>query len=357
MRILITGGLGFIGSHFVKWLSSNTNHDLEIIDNLSFSTRENLPIDLGPRCRLLAGDITDYSMVNGLFKNKPFDIVYHFGAISSLPECQSDPIRAFKVNVEATANLLEQCRLTGIAKFVFASSNSIYEHNNEMLPHRETDKLSPLLIYPLTKKFSEELCSSYSFNYGLNTVCLRFSNIYGVGQDKNRKCPALTGYILDCLLRNENPILHGDGTQKRDYLYIDDLIDFLIAELNEDIIDSGSSLDTILNISSNIWISVQEIYELFAWKLGKYIDKPFFIDKTDLSSLKWTCPPIYRPAEQIWEKYPILTEGVYPIDEYVIESEVNKDTLTSNLNACTQFYWFPKVSMEEGIQRMVEVYK
>lgn len=340
MRILITGGCGFIGNHWTKWLIDNTDHDLTIVDSLSFSQRKNLPIDLGPRCKLLVADIANYQDINFLFnRNKPFDIIYHFAAISSLPECQSGPCRAFQTNVEATLNLLELSRLTGVGKFVFASSNAVYEHNNQEFPQRETDPLTPYLIYPLTKKFCEELCSSYSYNYGLNTVCLRFANIYGVGQDKNRKCPALTGYILDCLLRDEAPILHGDGSQKRDYLYIDDLIDFLVAELNEDTCDDYQGLDAILNVSSNNWISVKKIYDIFASKLNKLDIKP-----------------IYRPTEKIWEKYPVLFEGVLPIEEWRIQDEVEKQTLTSNLRATTQFNWHPKVSIEQGIQKMVDYY-
>tara|TARA_A100001011_G_scaffold400537_1_gene516012 strand:+ start:14825 stop:15826 length:1002 start_codon:yes stop_codon:yes gene_type:complete len=325
-KILITGGAGFIGSQFGYSLSKK-NHEVILLDNMSFGHEDNLIIDGKKFGRFVNDDIRNESILNHC---KNIDYVFHFAGIAPLPNCQENPYEAVDVNVAGTANVLEAARLNGVKRVVFASTSAIYE-NNKIAPFKESDDVSPDLIYATTKLQSEKLCNSFSSVYGMEIVILRFFNVYGPHQDFKRKQPPLTGYLMKEFISGGVPILHSDGHQKRDYIYIDDL-----TEMCELVMTHKNAPSETFNVCSGEAISVRDIVGQIA------------------SNFKNTKEPIYQEAHKFWDKYPKLFNGQYPLSKERLIEEVTKFSLGSNDKAAKLLHWKSKVSPEEGFKKTVD---
>lgn len=326
MKYIITGGLGFIGSHLYEKLIHENKYNILLIDNQLSGTTDN--IKNLKKTDFVNMDIRDKNIEKYFEEN---DIVIHLAAISSLPTCQSNPVMAYDVNVSGTINVLEICRKKNIKKVLFASTSAIYE-NNENFPAKETDNVDPTLIYSLSKYTCEKICNSYIFNYNMDISIIRFFNVYGGNQDFRRTSPPLTVYIMLNLLKNQSPILHSNGEQKRDYIYIDDLLDLIINVINL------NTKGQIFNACSNNLISVNEIFELIQKEM-----------KVDIK-------PTYTSAFNYWNKYTDIVKGNNPIKKEIIHREVNKFTLGDNSNAKRILNWSPKYNMKTGISKMVKVF-
>lgn len=324
--IAITGGAGFVGSQ-LGYAFHNLGYQVKLIDNMSYGKLDNLLIDGKTFGEFIGMDIRSPNLVN-VFKD--VDYVFHFAAIAPLPECQTFPYGAIDNNVSGTANVLEAARLNGVKKVIFASTSAIYE-NNSKFPLEESDETKPSLIYATTKKQSEQLCESFNKCYGLDYTILRFFNVYGPHQDFRRKQPPLIGYIIKQLLLDEKPILHSDGEQKRDYIYIDDVV-----SICKEVMTDPKSSREVFNVASGNAYSVKEIYEIIARRMDKSIH------------------PVYRSSSLFWDKYPNLKEGKLPLKEEILEKEVNKFSLGSNQKAKEILGWAPLISLEEGLNRSVD---
>ena len=219
-KILITGGAGFIGSQLGFHLGAQ-GHEIILLDNMSYGRLDNLLIGGKLFGNFIGMDIRSKKIFEVM---KGVDYVFHFAGIAPLPDCQSDPYHAIDINVAGTANILEAARYNGVKRVVFSSTSAIYE-NNSKFPCSESDKVSPYLIYSNSKLQSEMLCKSYVETYGLDVVMLRFFNVYGPHQDMARKQPPLIGYVIRELYNDNRPVLHSDGSQRRDYVYTQDVID------------------------------------------------------------------------------------------------------------------------------------
>lgn len=329
MQILITGGAGFIGSNLGAYLLQK-GHDVLMLDNLTFGYRENLVLADGtpwPSSRFIQMDIRDTQLQRVI---KGVDILYHFAAISSLPECQNDPKEAYDVNVSGTANILEAARRHNVKRIIFSSTAGVYE-NEETFPTPEDIVIHPSLIYSLTKKHAEELCRSYQLLYGMDIVTLRFFNIYGPHMDSKRANPPVISYIIRCLKRKRRPILHSDGNQKRDMIYIDDVV-----KLCELVLTNKAAKNQTFNVGSGTVYSINEIYK----KITKLL-------KCEKGS------PQFRPAKVLWNSYPSLFEGGYPFQTKFLEKEVNKYTEASISQANKLLGWTPEVSLHDGLQKTI----
>lgn len=329
MKILITGGAGFIGSNLGGYLLQK-GHDVHLLDNLKFGYRENLIHSDGtplPASRLLKMDIRD-NKITRVFKD--VDILFHFAAISSLPECQNNPQEAYSVNVAGMANILEAARRHNIKRIIFSSTAGVYE-NEKTFPTPEDITIHPSLIYSLTKKNAEELCQSYQLLYGMDIVTLRFFNVYGPHMDSKRANPPVISYIIKCLLERRQPILHADGNQKRDMIYIDDVV-----RLCELVLMDKKAKNQTFNVGSGKIYSINEIYKKIS---------------TLLQSEKIT--PKFHPAHSLWNTYPSLFEGAYPFQTKYLEKEVNKYTEASINKANALLGWKPKINVDEGLQKTI----
>lgn len=327
-EILITGGAGFIGSQLAYKLYKQ-GHDVVIVDNFSYGNTDNLEFDdVDLNNKVYEYDIRNVEEIHNIFAWHKFDYVYNIAGIAPLPDCQSNPCEAIDVNVNGFVNILECCRHYGVKTVIQASTNAIYE-NETSFPVSEQFYNLPTLIYPNTKYCAERFAQSYCDTYGMNVCCVRFANVYGPHVDCLRKQPPFVGYIIRELYYNRIPVFHSDGTQSRDYIYVDDLTDLLCK------VQQCKGFD-VVNCTSAKSYSVRDIYNITQKIMGKDI------------------PATYTDASNYWKNYPQLYTGQYPISEKRLEHEVNKYSLCNNEHAKNTYGWNPVIDMEEGMKRMVD---
>lgn len=325
---LITGAAGFIGSQLAHKLVQR-GEKVVLVDNFSYGRRDNLIFeDMNLNDQVIVADIRDTAKMRELFEQYNFDYLYNIAGIAPLPDCQSDPQEAISVNVGGFANLLELARLYGVKTVIQASTNAMYE-NETMFPTSESFKTLPTLIYPNTKYCAERFAESFCNTYNMNVACMRFANVYGPHVDCLRKQPPFVAYMVRELYYDRTPIFHSDGTQRRDYIYVDDLIELAIA------VRQCKGFDTI-NCSSNTNYSVNEMYGIAQDIMGKNI------------------PASYADDAHYWENYPGLYKGAYPIRTEVLSHEITKFSLCDNQHGKVAYGWEPKVDMREGLSKLIE---
>lgn len=328
MKILITGAAGFIGSQLAHRLWKNGD-DLVLIDNFSFGHEDNLTFDDHDfRKEVIRMDIRDKDGIKSLMEKGDVDYIYNIAGIAPLPDCQLNPTEAIDVNLNGFVNLLENGRRYGVRKVIQASTNAMYE-NETAFPTREDSFKVPTLIYPNTKYCAERFAQSFCDTYGMSVTCLRFANVYGPHVDCLRKQPPFVAYMVRELFYGRTPVFHSNGEQRRDYIYVDDLIDLAIA------VQKSQGFDAV-NVSSNTNYSVNEMYELAEDIMGRHIKAE------------------YADDAHYWEKYPELYEGKYPIKKEILNHEINKYSLCDNAYALRKYSWQPKVSMREGLTRLID---
>jgi nucleoside-diphosphate-sugar epimerase len=220
VRTLVTGGAGFIGSHLARRLVGD-GHEVRVIDNFSTGSRANLA-DLADSIELIEGDMQSYERVHNAVNG--CEVVFHEAALPSVPRSIQDPLTSNAVNVIGTLNLLLASRDSGVRRVVFASSSSIYG-SDLTLPKREDLAPRPIAPYAVAKLASEGYCSSFSQVYGLETVALRYFNVFGPKQDPLSQYAAVIPKFITALLEGRPPVVNGDGEQSRDFTYIDNVID------------------------------------------------------------------------------------------------------------------------------------
>jgi len=235
-KILITGGAGFIGSHLVDLLLKEGGWNVTVIDNFdpfysSKIKRTNIKPHLeNPNYQLYETDICDLESLRKVFQENEFELIVHLAALAGVRPSILRPVAYAKVNVEGTVNLLEMAKDFGIKKFIFGSSSSVYGINCK-IPFSEDDKISMTISpYASTKAAGELLCHTYSHLYGIKIICLRLFTVYGA-----RQRPDLAIHKFSRLIWNGKPIpMFGDGTTKRDYTYIDDVLQGMRAAIDYD---------------------------------------------------------------------------------------------------------------------------
>jgi nucleoside-diphosphate-sugar epimerase len=217
MKYLVTGGAGFIGSNIVKEVLSR-GENVTVLDSFATGKRENLfPFIENPNFKLIEGDLRSFHIVRNAVKN--VDYVLHQGALPSVPRSINDPITTNDVNILGTINILEAAKEFGVKRVVYASSSSVYG-NSEILPKVETMPVKPLSPYALSKYTAERYCQIYNNIYGLETVCLRYFNVFGPNQDPNSQYSAVIPKFIKLISNGKQPIIYGDGKQSRDFTFV-----------------------------------------------------------------------------------------------------------------------------------------
>lgn len=252
MKILVTGGAGFIGSHTVERLLSE-GAEVTVLD--SFNDYYNPAIkranvkSFEDRTTLQEGDLTDAAFVRRVFEQGQFDAVIHLAARAGVRPSIEQPELYIDTNIKGTFNLLESARQTGCRHFVFASSSSVYGVNKKVPFSEEDPILQTISPYAMTKMAGEQMCSNYSHLYGIKTVCLRFFTVYGP-----RQRPDLAISKFTRLIEDGKPIdKFGEGHTARDYTFVHDIVDGIIGAVNYrtgpicDIINLGGSQTVTLN--------------------------------------------------------------------------------------------------------------
>ncbi|HEX4084955.1 MAG TPA: NAD-dependent epimerase/dehydratase family protein [Chthoniobacteraceae bacterium] len=220
MRILITGGAGFIGSHVTEYYQGRA--EVRVLDNFRSGYPHNLK---GMDAELIEGDICDPATVRRAING--VDVVYHLAALVSVPESVSKPEECRRINIEGYLNVLEAAAAGGVRKVLFASSAAIYG-NNPTVPKVETMKPEPLSPYAATKLEGELHADTFRRERGLPTACLRFFNVFGPRQDPRSAYAAAVPIFMEKALRNEPLTIYGDGGQTRDFIYVKDIVGALV---------------------------------------------------------------------------------------------------------------------------------
>ena len=214
MRTLVTGGAGFIGSNLVDRLIDD-GHEVTVIDDLSTGKKENI----NPKTRFFKSDICDV-----MPSLRDIDVVFHLAAKARVQPSIENPIKFHNTNVNGTLNLLKVCVDNGVKRFVYSSSSSVYG-NVETTPTPEEHTLNPLSPYALQKLIGEQYCKLFSELYGIETVCLRYFNVYGERQLLEGAYSLVMGIFARQRLNNKPMTIRGDGEQRRDFTYVGDVVE------------------------------------------------------------------------------------------------------------------------------------
>ncbi|MFH1414211.1 MAG: SDR family oxidoreductase [Candidatus Omnitrophota bacterium] len=325
MRFLVTGGAGFIGSHITERLLKD-GHFLRVLDNFSTGKRENLsftqglspqeaeypPIRYGgvhPKFELIEGDIRDKSTCDKACKG--IDFVLHQAALRSVPKSLKDPESYNHVNIDGTLYMLQAVAKNKVKRFVFASSSSVYG-DTDQFPEKED--AYPLLIspYALSKLTGEYYCRIFSEHFGLETVCLRYFNVFGPRQALDDEYAVVIPKFTHCILHDQQPPIFGTGKQSRDFTYIDNVVEAnILAATTQGI------KHEVLNVANGKDHTVLELVALLNGIIGKNI-KPAFLD-------------------------------VRPGDVFRTCADITRIKQTLNFK--------PKVGFEEGLKRTVDWFK
>jgi len=219
VRVLVTGGAGFIGSHLAQRLLRE-GHEVRILDSFATGRRSNLEVLDG--VELVEGDIQSYERAHTAVVG--CDYVLHQAALPSVPRSIQDPLTSAAVNTTGTLNVLLAARDAGVQRVVFASSSSVYGASTA-LPKREDMIPLPISPYAVSKQAAESYCRAFSHVYGLECVALRYFNVFGPRQDPQSQYAAVVPRFITAALTGNRPIVYGDGQQSRDFTYIDNVVD------------------------------------------------------------------------------------------------------------------------------------
>ena len=293
MKCLVTGGAGFIGSNLVDELINN-HHEVIVLDNLSTGNKQNI----NRLAKFYNVDITqmrrdsDFSVFEGV------DVVFHLACLARVQPSIEEPVSYHDANVNGTVNILEGCRRHNVKRFIFSSSSSVYgDVREEDLPTSENSELNPMSPYALHKLVGEQYCKLYSELYGIETVCLRYFNVYGERQNTEGAYCLVMGVFAGQLLRGEPMTINGDGEQTRDFTYVGDVVNANVKCMEYPLEFSGD----IFNVGAGKGYSVNKVADLLG---GEKIHRDPVIEprktKSDYSKIQKTLD--WKPTQD-FEKW------------------------------------------------------
>ena len=297
MKVLVTGGAGFIGSHIVDQLLAE-GHQVVVVDDLSTGSLDNV----NPQASFVRLSVLDGELL-GLFAREKFDAALHLAAQTIVGSSLEHPDIDARVNVLGTLQVLEGCRQHGVERIIFASSAAVYG-DTAQLPVPEEAPGQPASFYGLSKLTAERYIQMYHALYGLNYLILRYANVYGERQG-DRGEGGVVSIFAGCLCRNNRLNIYGDGGQTRDFVYVGDVAAANVAAV------TTPQTNRILNISSQTETSVNELASLFAEIAGE------------------AACPAYHPARS---------------------GDILRSTLR-NREACAALDWQPRIGLREGLER------
>lgn len=304
MKILVTGGAGFIGSHVVdEYIKAD--HEVVVIDDFSTGKKENL----NPKAKFYQADICDKKAVDNILREEKPQLLNHHAAQMSVRDSVKDPIFDARVNIFGLLNLLESGKRM-FKKIIFASSGGVVYGNTSVLSTPEDyEPKRPVSPYGITKLASEHYLNFYYSEYGIPYVALRYGNVYGPRQNPHGEA-GVVAIFSKKLIHNEQPVINGDGEQTRDYVYVGDVARANVSTVNDNI--RGE-----FNIGTGIETSVNDIFHHLVEITG-----------TKIEELHGPA----KPGEQI------------------------RSCLSAN-KAKDVFNWFPKVGLREGLEKTVDFFR
>jgi UDP-glucose 4-epimerase len=261
LKVLVTGGAGFIGSNLVRALLERGD-EVRVLDNFSTGYRANLA-GLEEAVAIVEGELRSYERVHAATRGT--ELVFHLGALGSVPRSVQDPLTSSAVNIEGTLNVLLAARDEGVRRVVFSSSTSVYG-SSRTLPTSEAEPPDPLSPYGVAKLAAERYCVSFSRVYeSFETVVLRYFNVFGPRQSPHSQYAAVVPLFLTAVAGGEPVTIHGDGKQSRDFTYISNVVDATVLAA-----DAPGASGRIFNIAAGAPTSVNEV----AGTIGRLLDKP-----------------------------------------------------------------------------------
>ncbi len=260
-KMLVTGGAGFIGSHLVEALVERGD-EVRVLDNLCTGRRENLA-SVSDRIQFIDGDLTDAAVVAEAASG--VDCIFHQAALPSVPRSVENPLETHRACVTGTLTLLDQARRAGVRRVVYAASSSAYGDQPRDIKS-ESNLPAPLSPYAAAKLAGEYYCQAFSHTFGLETVCLRYFNVFGPRQDPNSPYSAVIPLFITRLLRSESPIIYGDGQQSRDFTYVANVV-----HANLLAADAPGAAGNTVNIANGLSTSLLELIEALSRLLGVYV--------------------------------------------------------------------------------------
>ncbi|MEB6274416.1 NAD-dependent epimerase/dehydratase family protein [Staphylococcus xylosus] len=268
MKILITGGAGFIGSHIAEFYF-NKNYEVYILDNLATGKRDN--VNFINDEHFFSECITNKGFINRLVEDQQFDIVVHLAAVVNVVDTINDPIKSHEVNIKGTLNILEanrQCN-KNLKKLIFASSAAVYGNTNS-LPKIVKSFINPESPYAIEKYAGEQYAKIYSKLYGLPTTVLRFFNIFGERQDPSSPYSGVISIMHKQFINNGKFTFYGDGEQTRDFVYVKDLVQAI-----DIVINNSKTNGKIYNLGTGEQVSLLNLFNYFTSIFNKSIDYDF----------------------------------------------------------------------------------
>jgi len=300
-KILITGVAGFIGSNLASRLLKE-GYEVVGIDNLSYGVKEQIPAGVDfHKIDIRSRDI--YQIFDGV------DYVFHMAAKNCISDCQIDPVETADINVTGTVNVFEAVRRAGVKKIIYAESSAMYEGSSK-LPTSEKDA-QPQSFYAMSKASEGMFADAYRRFYGINSVALRYFNVYGPRQDYRRTIPPVMSAFIIKLLCDQAPVIYGAGDKRRDFIHVDDINDFHLLCLRDERVDGH-----VFNLGSGKNVSIMEIYGIISDLIGKKIE------------------PIHQAA--------LLGEA--------------QENL-ADIGAAQALGWSPKTDLRAGLENMIESIK
>ncbi|HEY8646814.1 MAG TPA: NAD-dependent epimerase/dehydratase family protein [Gaiellaceae bacterium] len=302
-RVLVTGGGGFIGSNLVRELLG-AGHDVRVLDNFSTGDRANLE---GLDVEVVEGELRSYERVHNAVRG--VEVVFHLGALGSVPRSVQDPLTSSAVNIEGTLNVLLAARDEGVRRVVYSSSSSVYGTRRE-LPVTEDQPPDPLSPYGVAKLAAERYCVSFSRVYeSFEAVVVRYFNVFGPRQSPLSQYAAVIPLFITAIHSGQPIRIDGDGGQRRDFTYVSNVVEGTMLAANADAV-SGR----IFNVAASSPVSVNDVADTIGRILGKDVTKTH-------------APPRAGDIRDSWADITAAREALA---------------------------WEPSVGLEEGLQRTIE---
>lgn len=271
MKYLVTGGAGFIGSNIVSELLKQ-GQQVVVLDNFATGKRENiLPLMKNENLTMIEGDLRSFHIVRSAVKG--VDYILHQGALPSVPRSINDPITSNDVNILGMLNILEAAKEFGVKRVITASSSSIYG-NSETLPKVESMPVNPLSPYALTKYAQERYCQIFSQIYGLETVALRYFNVFGPNQDPTSQYSAVIPKFIKLIMADKEPVIYGDGSQSRDFTFVENNV-----WANIQACTAPKAAGQVINIACGERYTLIDLVNMINEILGKHIEPKFEKDR------------------------------------------------------------------------------
>jgi UDP-glucose 4-epimerase len=312
--VLVTGGAGFIGSHIAAALSERGAR-VRVIDDLSTGYRENID-EIGGDVDFINASLTDEEALMRALED--VELVYHEAAIPSVPRSVANPRETHRASVDATFSLLLAARERGVRRVVYAASSSAYGDQPE-LPKREGMRPAPLSPYAVAKLVGEYYAQVFAHNYKLETVSLRYFNVFGPRQDPSSQYSGVISRFVSALLSDERPIIFGDGEQSRDFTYIANVVD-----ANLRAAETVAGIGQVINVANGQRITLNELLEVVKKLVGKGDVEPEYREPR-VGDVRDSLADITRAREMLgYEPGVGLEEGLRRTIDWWKQSRFNK---------------------------------